>query len=849
MSLHFRDVIYAVALLSIVPSSLGAQQVPPDSYAARTDRDLEVKPPLPTLGAAGTTIIDPTFGSTILRVTDLSIQAGSPNTSYHVSSQGLATWNSSSTMFFVLSGAGTILPFTFDGTTMTASRLGGSSGLTLAFYGEPQFSAFDPNVIFGVSPAGTRHTVQQYNFSSGYSNIVDLDTVVPGLPVDTYAYVMATGGSPASENLTIMFGGYGQNDHHYMLWTPRNDLSARKLLDTTGSTLNGAATSIPLNFHLHGGGVDKSGRFVTLVPTDGEVHGTRCASPYYVWDTATDAITAFTTGQNQPPGGSNYCDGGTAMIPGGHATQGYGVQINQDCCTANHAYEAVQWQFRSLAAPASTRDVVTPYPDERHWMLADHQSWNNAQSDRSVPFISSVYRTSEEQSWRAWDDEIIAVQSNAPSGTRTMVWRFAHHRSVYTGFWTSPIAVVSPNGQYVMFHSNWEGALGTDAGGQVRTDVFIVHLEGASTQGSWTGNDIGAVGMSGGFSVSNGTYTVGGAGAGTWGTADAFQFVHQPLAGVGEIVARVVSMQNTNTFAKAGVMIRETLDADSAHVILDLRPTNDLEFMIRPTSGAATTFLATAVQVPPTWLKLRRTGTSVSGYVSADGVTWTLVGTTTLNIVSDAHIGLAVTSADVSQVNTSVFDNITVSTGSSGLPNPWATQDVGSVGQPGSASYTNGTFTLTGSGTDIWGWSDSFRYVFRPLNGNGTIIARVASMQSSAYPAKAGVMIRETLTGTAANTMLALQANGTIELITRHVADGWGDVSATSTQVPPTWLKLVRAGTTVTGYVSADGSSWSLVGTVTLDVAASVYVGIAECAVNNSGTHTSAFDNVSVSSP
>ena len=102
-------------------------------------------------------------------------------------------------------------------------------------------------------------------------------------------------------------------------------------------------------------------------------------------------------------------------------------------------------------------------------------------------------------------------------------------------------------------------------------------------------------------------------------TADAFHFVYQPLIGDGQIIVRVRSLDNTNTYAKAGVMIRQNLGPSAAHVILDLRPTNDLEFMIRPNEGAQTTFLATAVQTPPTWLRLVRSGATLNGFVSADG--------------------------------------------------------------------------------------------------------------------------------------------------------------------------------------------------------------------------------------
>ena len=113
-------------------------------------------------------------------------------------------------------------------------------------------------------------------------------------------------------------------------------------------------------------------------------------------------------------------------------------------------------------------------------------------------------------------------------------------------------------------------------------------------------------------------------------------------------------------------MIRESSAPNAAHVILDVRPTGDLEFMTRPTDGAATTFLATGSQpqTPPTWLRLTRSGTTVTAF-AGDGTTWTPIGTsTTLNIAAGALVGLVVCSVQANTLNTSTFDNVTVTLGS-----------------------------------------------------------------------------------------------------------------------------------------------------------------------------------------
>ena len=80
-------------------------------------------------------------------------------------------------------------------------------------------------------------------------------------------------------------------------------------------------------------------------------------------------------------------------------------------------------------------------------------------------------------------------------------------------------------------------------------------------------------------------------------------------------------------------------------------------------------------------------------------------------------------------------------------PSPWLNTDIGSVGLPGSVTYCNGQFTISGSGADIWGTNDAFQfvYIYLPISTNCDIRARVVSVQNTSGNAKAAVMIRESL--------------------------------------------------------------------------------------------------------
>jgi hypothetical protein len=177
----------------------------------------------------------------------------------------------------------------------------------------------------------------------------------------------------------------------------------------------------------------------------------------------------------------------------------------------------------------------------------------------------------------------------------------------------------------------------------------------------WSDTDIGNPGLAGSASLSNGTFTINGGGADIWGTSDAFHYVYQALSGDGTIIARVVSVQNTDGWAKAGVMIRESLNANSTFVDMVITPGNGAAFQARTTTGGSAVHTPGPSASAPYWVELVRSGNSFTGYVSADGSTFTQVGSYTVSMVPDIYIGLAVTSHNNGLLNTSTFDNVSVS--------------------------------------------------------------------------------------------------------------------------------------------------------------------------------------------
>jgi len=178
------------------------------------------------------------------------------------------------------------------------------------------------------------------------------------------------------------------------------------------------------------------------------------------------------------------------------------------------------------------------------------------------------------------------------------------------------------------------------------------------------------------------------------------------------------------------------------------------------------------------------------------------------------------------------------------LLSPWQSQNIGSVGVAGSASYNNGVFVLTGSGADIWNSSDAFRYAWKPVTGDCTIVARVTSVQNTDPWSKAGVMIRESLNANAANAFIAVTPGNGVTWQYRSSTGGNSSYNNMAGPNAPYWVKLVRTGNTFTGYLSPDGVTWSQLGTATFTMASTVYLGLAVTSHNNSSLCLVTFDNV-----
>ncbi len=182
-------------------------------------------------------------------------------------------------------------------------------------------------------------------------------------------------------------------------------------------------------------------------------------------------------------------------------------------------------------------------------------------------------------------------------------------------------------------------------------------------------------------------------------------------------------------------------------------------------------------------------------------------------------------------------------------PRAWQTDDIGHAGNAGLVVTNNGSFAVSGSGMDIWNNGDAFRFLYQSRTGDGYLTARVTSLTPSDVWAKAGVMIRESLDSGARNVYMALTASNGLTFQNRAVPLGASaNATASPGLAPPYWVRLVRNGSTFTGFASPNGSTWTQIGSVTVaGFNGASFWGLAVTAHNNNLTNTSTFDNVATS--
>jgi alpha-L-fucosidase len=264
------------------------------------------------------------------------------------------------------------------------------------------------------------------------------------------------------------------------------------------------------------------------------------------------------------------------------------------------------------------------------------------------------------------------------------------------------------------------------AGESVKSSEASASLAAAPSS-NWLTEDVGAVGAAGSFGLTNGVFTIRGSGADIWYSADEFRYGFQALPGDCSITARVLNLQNTATWAKVGVMIRETLDTSSQYVINFMTPANGTALQQRSGTGSsASGVTGNTGLAAPYWVRLVRTNDTFTSFISPDGTNWTQSGATTVAMNTCVYAGLAVCSANDGTLCQAQFDNVSFSFTNQGvIVTPAAlihrysfnetsgTTAYDSVG--GAIGTLNGDATFDGSG-DVVLDGTSGTYVSLPAN-------------------------------------------------------------------------------------------------------------------------------------
>ena len=322
-------------------------------------------------------------------------------------------------------------------------------------------------------------------------------------------------------------------------------------------------------------------------------------------------------------------------------------------------------------------------------------------------------------------------------------------------------SAVTPLGAY------YYQVLGTNSFGlgNAAPAIFAASPPVVPVPSPWQSQDVGAVQGSGASGTNAGVFTVIGSGDGIGEDNDQFQFVCQPMIGDVTITARVVASQNTGSNAMAGVMIRNSLgfDVSDTLMVFDGGAQSSI-FQLRSNDAAVATYglqelfgdadddepsgtgsnngytavVSSQPASAPLWVRLVRSGNTITGYTSPDGTTWTQQGTVTVLMPSTVDIGLAVTSGTYNLLNTSTFDNVTVTGTPAAIPPPmaeWKLNETSGTTANDSidsfdGAYNNVTLGLPGATPPI-GYAAGFNgtnanITIPPLNLNSNVLTITA---------------------------------------------------------------------------------------------------------------------------
>ncbi len=363
-------------------------------------------------------------------------------------------------------------------------------------------------------------------------------------------------------------------------------------------------------------------------------------------------------------------------------------------------------------------------------------------------------------------------------------------------------------------------------------------------------------------------FEVAAVGGDIWGPSDAFTFVAQPFTATdGEITAKVTGDDNVLS-TKVGVMFR-TDDTPTAAMAFTYGTIADgSQFLQRAAASTATPVFSVGFSVlemsTPVYVKTVKQGDQLTGFASSDGSHWLQLSTQTVDFgSSNVLAGIAVApnnGGDLASVKiegveiaTSVSTTVlpipsdlapdeTVTAYTNALDGAWTGTKLGvdNAADALAAGADAGTFSITSVASDVWTDADGAGFIYQSLSGDFDVIAQVDSFETFFEWAKAGVMVRASLDAGAANSNLVFAAPG-IDAMTsavnvhgvchqRRLVDDTETTSKCVTFMAGSgYLKLSRRGSTITSYLSRNGTDWFAFDSDTFaegDLPDTVYAGV-----------------------
>ena len=446
VSLYVLSLLVSCSSGSDGPAAPSTAQLAPSTYSAYTGTDPKPSPsPAPTLGPANSILVDPTFGSRVLRVTDSHTAGGS---SFIPEDAGFfRTWNANSTAFKLETTNGTTYWTDFDPVNFQAGTLH-----RLGFDSHWEWSAVDPESLYFLNSS----QLSRYNIAT--QAMTNLAATPNGEPVRYHVAVVG------HDNWVCSAAGAGSQDTYTKLFCVNPSTSEARHIDIVNRTINGVAQHDP-NWP-----TSAAGQTIGIHSIFGSAGGTWLGVVFMHagWNKNGVAVLNLETNTWSLVTGADRYYSGHQSLGNGQYVNGSGSVNGKD------SRGAVVRNADALMNAAQYTFIMQPYATSG-WYDGEHSSWFNASTNPNAPILFSRYDVTAPPNALPWLGEIILA---ATDGSNT-VWRFAHNHNDGNTFYGQAFAQISNDGRWALFSSYWDGTLGGsngDFGLSTRVDTFVVEL-------------------------------------------------------------------------------------------------------------------------------------------------------------------------------------------------------------------------------------------------------------------------------------------------------------------------------------------------------------------------------------